>query len=191
MTQVTSCKTEDKTASTVKVFPNPSTGIFTINIQPKERFNAGINIRNIMGQVIYTIPAKHITGNCCNPSTLPAKPKGMYLVEIVMAGKRITEKDHPTPLLLIISVHKPHKVCGFIFCSQLTALWHHLLCHSLVLHSFAHHQLLRMELKNSHYKNDHRAAAAFDEVQHVNNVIYVQWCRTLPLNTGILLFPKN
>ena len=45
-----------------------------------------------MGQVIYTIPAKTYNGQLLQPINITGKPKGMYLVEIVMAGKRITEK---------------------------------------------------------------------------------------------------
>lgn len=83
---------DDKTQSAVKIFPNPSTGVFTIKYQQKDKFNAGINVRNMMGQVIHTIPSKEYNGQLLQLINITGKPKGMYLVEIVTANKRIIEK---------------------------------------------------------------------------------------------------
>lgn len=85
-------ETGNETSTILKLFPNPSTGVFTVKYGSKETFKATVNIRNMMGQVVYTIPLKEYNGHLQQVINISGKPKGMYLVEIVTANKRITEK---------------------------------------------------------------------------------------------------
>lgn len=81
----------DKTPN-LSVFPNPSTGMFTVQYSGKETFNASVNIRNTMGQIVYSIPAKTYHNRLQEQVNISGKPKGMYLVEIAAGDKRITTK---------------------------------------------------------------------------------------------------
>lgn len=81
----------DKTPG-LSVFPNPSTGMFTVQYSGKETFIASVNIRNTMGQVVYSIPAKTYYNRLQEKVNISGKPKGMYLVEIAAGDKSITTK---------------------------------------------------------------------------------------------------
>ncbi|MEP6846716.1 MAG: peptidoglycan DD-metalloendopeptidase family protein [Panacibacter sp.] len=83
---------DNETPTRVKLFPNPSTGVFTVKYSSKETFKASVNIRNIMGQVVCTIPLKEYNGHLQQIINISSKPKGIYLIEIVTGNKRITEK---------------------------------------------------------------------------------------------------
>jgi murein DD-endopeptidase MepM/ murein hydrolase activator NlpD len=73
-------------------FPNPSTGIFTIQYRQDGEFSAAIQIRNIMGQIVYNIPTRRYAQHIQQQINISNKPKGIYLVEIISAEKRISTK---------------------------------------------------------------------------------------------------
>ncbi|CAN5715263.1 hypothetical protein BH10BAC2_BH10BAC2_17280 [soil metagenome] len=81
----------DKTPN-LSVFPNPSTGTFTVQYNGKETFTASVNIRNMMGQIVYATPAKIYHNRLQEQVNISGKPKGMYLIEIAAGDKRITTK---------------------------------------------------------------------------------------------------
>lgn len=76
----------------LSVYPNPSTGAFTVQYNGKETFSAAVNIRNMMGQVVYSIPAKTYNSRLQAQVNISGKPKGMYMIEIEAGDKRITTK---------------------------------------------------------------------------------------------------
>jgi murein DD-endopeptidase MepM/ murein hydrolase activator NlpD len=73
-------------------FPNPSSGIFTVQYKQDGEFNAAIQIRNIMGQIVYNIPTRRYAQHLQQQVNISNKPKGIYLVEIISAEKRISTK---------------------------------------------------------------------------------------------------
>jgi hypothetical protein len=75
-----------------KVFPNPSSGLFTVQYDSKEKFTASIVVRNMMGQVIYRNTPKEYLNNLNELINISGKTKGIYLVEIIAGEKRITSK---------------------------------------------------------------------------------------------------
>lgn len=73
---------ENSNLETFSVHPNPSKGIFNINIQTKSTEDLQLNITNLLGQRIYTESLSDV--NKLNKEiTLSHLEKGMYLVNIV------------------------------------------------------------------------------------------------------------
>ena len=81
-----------KSITNLLVFPNPSTGTFTVQYSSKEKFTASVIVRNMMGVIVYTIPQKQYYGSLQEKINISGKPKGIYMVEIVSGEKRITTK---------------------------------------------------------------------------------------------------
>ena len=83
---------KDVKGSGLAVYPNPSTGVFSVRYQNSKVFNATIVVRNTYGQVVYTSQSvKNITALQQNIN-LSNKPKGIYIVEINTGEKRVTAK---------------------------------------------------------------------------------------------------
>ncbi len=76
----------ENTLQNVSIFPNPSTGIFTITF--KNSATAHIEILDLLGQKIQSI--EHIGLN--SEIDLSATTKGIYIVNITSEGKTTTEK---------------------------------------------------------------------------------------------------
>lgn len=75
-----------------KIFPNPSTGIFTVQYNSKAKFMASIVVRNVMGQIVYRSASKEYFNNLQERINISGKPKGIYLVEITSGDKRMVTK---------------------------------------------------------------------------------------------------
>ena len=74
------------------VYPNPGTGLFMVRYSSKEKFTAAIQVRNLAGQVVCSIPAREYTNLLQQQVNITGKPKGMYLVEIITGNNRISGK---------------------------------------------------------------------------------------------------
>jgi murein DD-endopeptidase MepM/ murein hydrolase activator NlpD len=84
--------TNEKTPTALTVFPNPSAGAFTVRYNNKQKFAASVTIRNMLGQVVYSIASREYQNELMQQVNLTDKPKGIYLVEILSGDKRITSK---------------------------------------------------------------------------------------------------
>jgi hypothetical protein len=82
----------EKMQSGLTVFPNPSSGVFTIRYSSKQKFSAAVTIRNMLGQVVFAIAEREYQQELQQQVNLTGKPKGIYLVEILSGNKRNTSK---------------------------------------------------------------------------------------------------
>jgi len=82
----TSAVNETNSSSQISIYPNPTTGIFTITSTEKI---SSIRITNIIGQEIY-----HLTIQPFNHSTidLSTHPKGIYFLKVISEGNIYTQK---------------------------------------------------------------------------------------------------
>ncbi|MBG9376758.1 peptidoglycan DD-metalloendopeptidase family protein [Panacibacter sp. DH6] len=76
----------------VKIYPNPSDGLFNVQYSKKGKFSAGIVIRNATGQVVYKNALKQYDNTLQEQVNLAGKPKGVYLVEVLTNNERIVSK---------------------------------------------------------------------------------------------------
>lgn len=90
ITKQQAVETFDQTS--YKIFPNPTTGIFTVQYNSKEKFTASIIVRNAMGQVVYKTSSKEYINSLQERINISGKPKGIYLVEIISGEKRVVTK---------------------------------------------------------------------------------------------------
>lgn len=72
-----------------EIYPNPTNGSFAISTQSFKDQNITINIKNALGQVVYTEQAAITTSEHTVNSVLP---KGVYSVEISTGAKSINKK---------------------------------------------------------------------------------------------------
>jgi len=85
VTSLASVSQNNTLENDVSVFPNPSTGIFTISSSEKISV---IEIYNTLGQIIYQSKVQSPTSNI----DLSDKPKGIYFLRIIAEDKTYTQK---------------------------------------------------------------------------------------------------
>jgi hypothetical protein len=75
-----------------KLYPNPTTGKFTISAgeNGKEINGASLDVFNILGTKIYSIPAFSLQNNV--EIDLTGFPAGVYSVQLRLRGNIFTEK---------------------------------------------------------------------------------------------------
>ena len=77
---------DENTLSGVKVYPNPSTGMITVDLSKIDGTNAEINVLNTMGAVV----AHQKVSAAVNQFDLSQKANGIYFVEVLTeAGKAV------------------------------------------------------------------------------------------------------
>ncbi|CAN5715572.1 hypothetical protein BH10BAC2_BH10BAC2_17290 [soil metagenome] len=84
--------TNEKMRTVLTVFPNPSTGLFTVRYADKQKFTASVTIRNLLGQIVYSVPVREYQNQLLQQVNITGKSKGIYLIEILSGDKRITSK---------------------------------------------------------------------------------------------------
>ncbi len=77
-----------KTTPTFLIYPNPSTGAFTINFSKLEKGNWNLTVYDVMGRLIST---QKVDSNS-ESTTLQIVSKGLYFVSLQSGNNRITQK---------------------------------------------------------------------------------------------------
>lgn len=85
-------KNAGKNANGLRIFPNPSSGIFTMQFSPNKIGDATVTIKNMMGQIVYALPQQKNILQLNRQINLNNMPKGIYIVEVNTGMERITEK---------------------------------------------------------------------------------------------------
>ena len=75
----------------VSIYPNPTTGIFTIEMNDVEKDVYTIKISNVLGQEIFT-NSQSVNGIYKENIDLSTFRKGVYLIEIKNSSSTITER---------------------------------------------------------------------------------------------------
>ncbi|MFH1321651.1 MAG: LamG-like jellyroll fold domain-containing protein [Bacteroidota bacterium] len=81
-----------------KIYPNPNTGEFTLEMKIPEMQDIQINITNILGESIYAKTLDNIKGNCKKQIDLRAIPTGIYNLQLINDKEVINKK-------IIIELH--------------------------------------------------------------------------------------
>ncbi|RMG69494.1 MAG: T9SS C-terminal target domain-containing protein [Bacteroidetes bacterium] len=71
------------------VYPNPSTGIFYLNLRSDELRTYRVRVVNLIGQ---TIASEEVSSNTRTRFDLSAKPKGVYFVQIDTESEQIIRR---------------------------------------------------------------------------------------------------
>jgi ligand-binding sensor domain-containing protein len=82
---------EYKNRHLLSVYPNPSDGGFTLNYNSSAKGTLLINIRDILGQLVYTENNGLFPGAYTRTLNL-SEPKGIYFVEIICGKEQLTKK---------------------------------------------------------------------------------------------------
>ncbi|MBK9457718.1 MAG: T9SS type A sorting domain-containing protein [Bacteroidetes bacterium] len=81
---------EGETRESINVFPNPSNGVFTIELNGYENANVNTVIINAVGQVVYENTSTPAAYNFTLPVNLNGVPTGIYYVTSSCNGKIVT-----------------------------------------------------------------------------------------------------
>jgi len=73
------------------IYPNPTNGIFTIQLGIKN-YESGIRIRNVLGQLIYEENIKTSSGTTTKDIDLSHEPSGIYFLELLVGDKTYNRK---------------------------------------------------------------------------------------------------
>lgn len=76
---------EEKEAFTLELFPNPTSGIFTINLSAKEFSNADLKVMDAMGKEVFN-QTVNVNGTYSTRVDLSSQPQGVYFV--VVSGEK-------------------------------------------------------------------------------------------------------
>jgi hypothetical protein len=79
--------------STVSLYPNPTNGIFSINVKSENNTSKNqLAIYNTVGKVIFKRALENNSDNSTDKIDLSAFPNGMYFIEVSVDGKKSTSK---------------------------------------------------------------------------------------------------
>ncbi len=82
---------ENPEAVSLEVYPNPTTGLFNLNINAMELANAELLVMDIVGKVIYT-QTVNVQGSELVSLNLSNNPKGVYFVQIKNDTQSVSKK---------------------------------------------------------------------------------------------------
>lgn len=78
-------------ANNVNLFPNPSTGMFNLNVALQSQENLTINVTNMLGQTVQTVSEGYTYGGSYQLD-LNNQPNGVYFVEVVAGEQKTVER---------------------------------------------------------------------------------------------------
>ncbi len=81
-----------KQNQTVKVFPNPATGMFSVSMEAHQQTTAYIEITNMMGQVINALPWDIVSGTNSLLIDSHDMTQGVYFVNVIQNGQQLIQK---------------------------------------------------------------------------------------------------
>ncbi len=76
----------------IDIFPNPSSGNFTLNLTVVQKDNYQIALKNILGQVIYTESLNNFKGIYSKQFDLSAHGKGVYTLSLMNTNGQQVKK---------------------------------------------------------------------------------------------------
>jgi zinc-dependent metalloproteinase lipoprotein len=77
---------------TMDIFPNPSTGSFTVNLTVIQKDNYQVAVKNVLGQVIYTESLTNFKGSYTKQLDLSVYGKGVYTLTLIKASGQQVKK---------------------------------------------------------------------------------------------------
>ena len=76
----------------MNVFPNPSNGIFQLNITVNKQDDYKLEVKDVLGRLVYTQPLLGLNGNYKTTVDLQEQPKGVYFVSVSCSnGNRVVK----------------------------------------------------------------------------------------------------
>jgi PKD repeat protein len=91
-TAATGIKTTTEKTAQVSIYPNPSAGVFTLNLTNVAEAKAQINITNILGEVIYSTQEQVNNGIMVKQIDLENTANGAYFMRVSVNSQAYTSK---------------------------------------------------------------------------------------------------
>jgi hypothetical protein len=76
----------------IVIFPNPSTGLFTLKFNQKEIANYSIEVRSLNGQLVDSYELNNVTNEFNYSMDLQSQSKGMYFIHVNNGSKTVIQK---------------------------------------------------------------------------------------------------
>jgi hypothetical protein len=80
-----------RNATKFSVSPNPNDGLFSLNLVPKRPASYNLNVRNMLGQIVYS-RILNVNGNMVEHIDLTEMEKGIYFVSLENESEKLVEK---------------------------------------------------------------------------------------------------
>ena len=88
----TGINSDDDFANSIRVYPNPSNGIFQLEMMLNNQGNSKIEVIDLLGCVVYSKSISNVTGEFKTTIDLNDQSKGIYFVSISNESSRKTIK---------------------------------------------------------------------------------------------------
>jgi hypothetical protein len=79
--------TEVGLESLVSVYPNPNSGVFTVNVKSDETKDMSVNVVDIRGALVYTQSYGKVNGEVNRTINLEGAAQGIYFVKVTLGGE--------------------------------------------------------------------------------------------------------
>jgi PKD repeat protein len=79
-------------ALSLDLFPNPTSGVFTINLNAQQFNNADLKVMDALGKEVFVENGLNVNGTYSTRVDLSAQPQGIYFVVVSGEGQNITKK---------------------------------------------------------------------------------------------------
>ena len=90
-TALASLSTDNVVSGEFNVYPNPTTGVFTVELNNIKADDYKISVTNVLGQEVYT-STKELTTLVSERIDLSSFDKGVYILEISNSESTLSEK---------------------------------------------------------------------------------------------------
>ncbi|MDX5417746.1 MAG: S8 family serine peptidase [Hymenobacteraceae bacterium] len=83
---------ETQVDMTLKAYPNPNSGRFTISFATEEAAKVSVRLINTVGQVVLEDVQNNFSGNYERQVNMESAPKGVYILQVTLPDRTITRK---------------------------------------------------------------------------------------------------
>ncbi len=81
---ITSISNDNLDKNDIKIYPNPTNGLFTIDVNNNENYNVEIIVKDLTGKIIY---ANSFNNSASNNIDLSCQSAGIYIIQIKMGNE--------------------------------------------------------------------------------------------------------
>ena len=83
---------DEENSNGLQVYPNPNSGTFTIVLNSMEKATYQLELRNVLGQLVYSETLSNFNGRYSKDLNVSEYGKGIYMMNVVSGDTKMTQK---------------------------------------------------------------------------------------------------